>query len=131
MDILFFSLQLLSWLHTFACNFLYTVCCIDIIIIRSYFVAHSVYKFNSNLFCVNAGLAPSAVQALLRSDEGEKKPEPVGISLDSAVTDTQEKTAPKRKTPSKDAPLRWAALVLYLAVTVPILLAVIVMIALP
>ncbi len=80
---------------------------------------------------MHAGLAPSAVQALLPADEGEKKAEPVGINLDSAVKGTLEKTASTRKIPSKDAHLRWGALALYLAVTVPILFAVIVMIALP
>ncbi len=79
-----------------------------------------------------AGLAPSAVQALFSVNEGEKKAEIVGINLDSAVGDKpQEKSAPERKTPSQDSPLRWAALNVYLGVTVPILLAVIIMVALP
>ncbi|XP_064386731.1 uncharacterized protein LOC135335239 isoform X1 [Halichondria panicea] len=78
------------------------------------------------------GLAPSAVQALFSVNEGEKKAEIVGINLDSAVGDKpQEKCAPERKTPSQDSPLRWAALIVYLGVTVPILLAVIIMVALP
>ncbi len=79
---------------------------------------------------IAAGLAPSAVQALFPANEAQKKNEPVGINLDSAVGD-KEKSAPKRKTPSQDAPLRWGALIVYLGVTVPILIAVIVMVALP
>ena len=85
-----------------------------------------------SLLITAAGLAPSAVQALFSVNEGEKKAEIVGINLDSAVGDKpQEKCAPERKTPSQDSPLRWAALIVYLGVTVPILLAVIIMVALP
>lgn len=80
-----------------------------------------------------SGLAPSAVQAILPAGESKIKAEPAGISLDSAVADKPqtEKSAPERKPPSKDAPLRWSALAVYLAITVPILLAIIVMVALP
>ncbi len=78
---------------------------------------------------MHAGLAPSAVQTLLTA---KKKATPVGINLDYAVGDKpQEKSALEGKTPSQDAPLRWAALIVYLGVTVPILLAVIIMVALP
>ncbi len=38
---------------------------------------------------------------------------------------------PERKTPSKDSALRWGAFIVYLVVTVPMLLAVIVMVAFP
>ena len=83
-------------------------------------------------FFVCTGLAPSAVQSLLPADQNEKKPEPSGINLDSAIGDKPpEKPAPQKKPLSKDAPIRWVALVVYLAVTVPALVAVIVMVALP
>ncbi len=46
-------------------------------------------------------------------------------------TKASEEEKPKRKTPSKDSPLRWTALTVYLVATVPIMIAIIVMIVLP
>ena len=71
-----------------------------------------------------ADCAHSTVKGFIRDDKdqamemkssGEKEPE----------------GEPERKTPSKDSPLRWGVFIVYLVVTVPMLLAVIVMVAFP
>ena len=47
----------------------------------------------------------------------------------TAKGETEKEQAADRKPPSKDAPIRWAALGIYLAVMVSIMIAVIVLIA--
>ncbi len=43
----------------------------------------------------------------------------------------KEEETPERKLPSKDASLRWGVVSVYLIVTVPLMFAIIVMVALP
>ena len=68
----------------------------------------------------------------ISSPEEEEKAKDIALSAvdsDKAdVDDTQETEKPK-KVPSKDSPLRWASLVVYLAITTPLLLATIVLVA--
>ena len=55
-------------------------------------------------------------------------------SIEMTATGSEEDPEDKgadHKPPSKDAPLRWGFLAIYLVVTVPIFIAVIVMVALP
>ena len=61
----------------------------------------------------------------------EKKSVAVEMSSPGEEAKPEKEETPKRKPPSKDAPLRWGFLAVYLVVTVPIMIAVIVMVALP
>ncbi len=66
----------------------------------------------------------------MKKEDGDKGKE---IEMTSGLGDSgkDQDEKPERKPPSKDAPFRWAAIFVYLGVTIPLMLAVIVMIALP
>ncbi|XP_064386733.1 uncharacterized protein LOC135335239 isoform X2 [Halichondria panicea] len=75
--------------------------------------------------------APSAVQPLISSSNDKDKYDEIEMTSSGVGTKASEEEKPKRKTPSKDSPLRWTALTVYLVATVPIMIAIIVMIVLP
>lgn len=79
-----------------------------------------------------AKLAPSLVKPFIGGGSGpEKDPNQQGVEL--AVPGQKPSGAasdkPARKPPSHDAPLRWAAVAVFGGITVPIMIALIVLIA--
>ena len=71
-------------------------------------------------------LAPSLIKPLISSPELSK--EKVQMShLDPDSPNTQEKTddteeeKPKKKTPSKDSPIRWASFIVYIVLSTPLM----------
>ncbi|XP_064386736.1 putative ferric-chelate reductase 1 isoform X3 [Halichondria panicea] len=70
--------------------------------------------------------AHSSVRGFIREDKSQ--------AMEMTSPGDKEKEVegePERKTPSKDSPLRWGAFIVYVGVSVPMLLAVIVMVAFP
>ena len=77
-------------------------------------------------------LAPSLIKPLISSPElSEEKVQMSHLDLDSAKTQEKEKTddteeeKPKKKTPSKDSPIRWASFIIYIALSTPLMVALI------
>ena len=77
--------------------------------------------------------APSLVKPLLTHSSSPEKTSPGSGGVELAVVggsgDKSEPSEDKPKIPSKDAPLRWLFLGIFLAVLIPIMIALIVMVA--
>ena len=75
-------------------------------------------------------LAPAVLKPIFNEVYGsvEKSP-PQGVELRGPGEQEKPAEPPPRKPPSKDAPIRWLALGLFLGIMLPLVFAVIVMIA--
>ena len=75
-------------------------------------------------------LAPAVMKPLFNQvyGSGDSSP-PQGVELKAPGEPEKPTGPPPRKPPSKDAPIRWMALGLFLGIMVPLILAVIIMIA--
>lgn len=77
--------------------------------------------------------APSAVKPFVSSGNEKVEKPSQAIEMNPASGEKAEPVEEKkeRKPPSKDAPLRWAVIGVYLTILLPITLAIIIMIAIP
>ena len=71
-------------------------------------------------------LAPSLTKALIRNPSGNQE-----VELAAPGQKPADPPEDQRKPPSRDAPIRWIAFVVFAAVTIPMMFALIVLVALP
>ena len=74
-------------------------------------------------------LAPSLLKPMLSAPPS--KPNEVELNVKGDPAPASNNDPPPRKPPSKDAPVRWAALGIFLGVMIPLMLTIIVLVALP
>lgn len=90
-----------------------------------------------NLISDRKNLAPSLIKPLISSPElSEEKVQMSHLDPDSPITQEKEEKAddteedkPKKKTPSKDSPIRWASFIIYIVLSTPLMVALIGLVA--
>ena len=75
------------------------------------------------------GLAPSLLKPMLSTPPS--KPNEMELNAKGDPAPANSNDPPPRKPPSEDAPMRWIALGVFLAVMLPLMLTIIVLVALP
>lgn len=73
----------------------------------------------SNVYTSEHALQLSQMDSVKKAPEGG----------DDANTDTPIEKPPPKKMPSKDSPLRWASLIIFLVISIPLLLITVILVA--
>ncbi len=90
------------------------------------------YNYALYLFSDRAKLSPSLIKTLVSGGgKGSSSEKNQGVELAVLGEKPAEPGADEPKLPSRDSPLRWAGLVVFAAVSIPLLLTIIILIGIP